>query len=116
MKLTARERDLLEYIKEHGGHAVQMSARDVLQNKNFYPRITKLEKFDLIYVVRVTGLASHFSLTPKGKQLLKEKPQDPQLTPNKDPLTKIQKLELTKSIKNSNIDVWVKDKILSLLD
>jgi DNA-binding MarR family transcriptional regulator len=116
MKLTVRERDLLEYIKEHGGHAVQMSARDVLQNKNFYQRITKLEKYDLIYVVRVLGEASHFSITPKGKQVLKAKPEDPEMTPSKDPLTDHQKKELTRSIKNSNIDVWVQEKILSLLD
>lgn len=116
MKLTVRERDLLEYIQLHGGHAVKMSAKDVLQNKNFYQRITKLEKYDLIYVVRVLGEASHFSLTTKGRQALRSKPQDPELTPSKDPLTDHQKKELTRSIKNSNIDLWVKEKILSLLD
>lgn len=71
--LSPRQFEILLHIYEHKDNNVQVSARDVKQNKNFYQRVAKLEDCGLITVIRSVGHASLFTLTDLGKEICRTK-------------------------------------------
>lgn len=114
-QLTLREREILDYVAVNGGFAVQMSARNVRQNKNFYSRVHKLEMMDLIQVVRVQGSASYFNLTKEGRQVVLQKGTDPQLGFLTPDLPDHEIRELKDLVEKSNMEPWVKHRVLQLI-
>ena len=74
IKLTEQSLNIINTIHKKGGKRVRISANDLKQNKNFYFRVVQLEQKELIFVERVIGEKSYYTLTDKGyKVLIKHK-------------------------------------------
>lgn len=76
IKLTEKELQILQYVKDNGGIDVPLSPRMLGQNQNFHIRTAKMEYHGFLVSVYNSGRMKTYYLTPLGNTRLELENKD----------------------------------------